>query len=392
MVPRYTLEHCPMDPLPSVPRGVVTNNSRQATHMKTHRRSAAALATAILLVGCAPGTQQNPAPSTPLSGEPTKSTQSTVPSAPVTTSPPTTQVPPTTPAPSAATAAPTAQQGSGGALQGSGQGLNGSGISRDVAVEDPAVVQSFTQYTEYVGQNLISIWNQWFQQRGIPPQDIAFVLVPKGTVYKTECHPPGGPPEPVTDQGSAFYCHIDKTVDGRTGIIWLPLTAMIGIVNGDVYGMGQSTWPGDFAFAETMGHEFGHHVQASLEEWYARNQPASGVKRPLGAWNELLADCFAGNWTQAIYTQGVLEEGDYMEAIAKIGLTGDAFSYGSDGSAIFDPSIDPHGAANHRVGAYKIGVEGVPEHNYQPGDPQTCMDYYWRADMNYTHDLVLPAG
>lgn len=260
-------------------------------------------------------------------------------------------------------------------------------------MEDPAVVQSFTQYTEYIGQNLINSWNQWFQQRGIPPQDVAFVIVPKGTKYTTNCTAAGGgASEPVTDEGSAFYCHIDKTVDGRTGIIWLPLTAMVGIVNGDVYGKGQSPWPGDFAFAETMGHEFGHHVQASLLEWYSENQPEAGVKRPRGAWNELLADCFAGNWTQAVYTQGVLQDGDYMEAIAKIGFTGDSFTYGFDGAVIFNPSKDPHGAPNHRVGAYRIGVEGVPHYNYKPGDPQTCIDYYWQANMDYTHDMVLPAA
>lgn len=284
-------------------------------------------------------------------------------------------------------AAPTSN-GAGSSLRGSGQGLAESGIPAEATMEDPALVAAYTAYMEYIGQNLISSWNQWFQQRGIPPQDIGFVIVPKGTVYTTACD--GG--QPVTDEGSAFYCHIDKTTDGRTGIIWLPMTAMRGIVNGDVYGMGQSQWPGDFAFAETMGHEFGHHVSASLEEWYDTNQPSAGVERPRGAWNELLADCFAGNWTQAVYTQGVLKDGDYMEAIAKIGFTGDTYVYAPDGSIIFAPSKNSHGAPNHRVGAYRIGVEGVPANNYPPGSPQTCMDYYWKANTDYTHDLVLPAG
>lgn len=360
--------------------------------MKTIRRSVAALAVAVVLVACESGTQQDASPesspNTTFSSQPTETPdpiETTGSRDPTETPEPMRTM--TTPAPSAPAAAPT-DQGSGGGLRGSGQGLEGSGIPSDVTVEDPAVVQAFAQYTAYIGQNLISAWNQWFQQRGIPPQDVEFMVVPKGTEYTTDC----GGGEPVTDEGSAFYCPIDKTADGRRGIIWLPLTSMIGIVNGDVYGQGQSQWPGDFAYAETIAHEFGHHISNSLEEWYTTNQPAAGVEPPRGAWNELLADCFAGNWTQAVYTQGILQDGDYMEAISKIGFTGDSYSYGPDGSIIFSPSDDPHGAPNHRVGAYKIGVEGVPTYNYQPGSPQTCMDYYWNAYTDYTHDIVLPAG
>ncbi|MFD1211573.1 neutral zinc metallopeptidase [Arthrobacter sp. GCM10027362] len=371
-----------------LPAVAATNDSRPGNSMKTCRRSATALATALLLVACGSGTQQDASQdsseNTAFSSEPSYTAEPTEPSD--------TPAPATTiPAPSTPPDAPTGQ-GSGGALQGSGQGLKESGIPADETTQDPAVVQAYTQYAEYVVQNLTSTWNQWFQQRGMPPQDVGFVIVPKGTEYKTQCHAPGEAPQPVTDEGSAFYCHVDQTANGRTGVIWLPLTSMIGIVNGDVYGMGRSQWPGDFAFAESIAHEFGHHVEASLEDWYAQNQPEAGVKPPRGAWNELLADCFAGNWTEAVYTQGILQDGDYNEAIAKIGLTGDTFAFGPDGSIVFNPSKDPHGAPNHRVGAYKVGVEGVPEHNYQPGDPQTCMAYYWHADMDYTHDMVLPAG
>jgi len=262
-----------------------------------------------------------------------------------------------------------------------------------MTTEDPAVVDAYTAYTNYIGQNLLDTWNRWFQQRGIPSQDVGIIIVPKGAQGTTTCTDTGSRmPEPVTDVGSAFFCATDKTADGRKGVIWLPLTSMIGIVNGDVYGAGQSQSPGDFAFAETIAHEFGHHIESSVEEWYTAHQPSAGVKRPRGAWNELLADCFAGNWTEAAYTQGILQDGDYDEAIAKIGLTGDSYSFAPDGSIIFDPSNDPHGAANHRVGAYKVGVEGMPAYNYQPGDPQTCINYYWQADKDYSYDMVLPAG
>ncbi|MDQ1058165.1 putative metalloprotease [Arthrobacter globiformis] len=325
--------------------------------IKNYRYTAAALGIVLMMTACAPGTQQG-------------SQQAT-------------------------TSAPAALQtrGASEGLQGSGQGLAESGLPTDSSTEDPAVVKAYTDYANYIGQNLIDTWNSWFQQRGIPQQDVAFIIVPKGAQGTTTCTDAGGGThKPVTDEGSAFFCATDKMADGRTGVIWLPLTSMIGIVNGDVYGNGQSQWPGDFAFAETIAHEFGHHVESSLEDWYTKNQPSAGVKPPRGAWNELLADCFAGNWTEAAYTQGALQNGDYDEAIAKIGLTGDSYSFGPDGSIIFDPSSDPHGAPNHRVGAYKVGVEGVPAGNYQPGDPQTCISYYWQADKDYTYDMVLPAG
>lgn len=364
--------------------------------MKNYRQTAAALGIVLMMTACAPGTQpssqqKSPSAATFSDGQASAS-DPVLPGESGRTTGTATADPSSLRATASPAPASPRTRGASEGLQGSGHGLAESGISTHNTTTDPAVVNAYMDYANYVGQNLLDTWNSWFQQRGIPSQDVGFMIVPKGAQGTTTCTSAGGTREPVTDEGSAFFCATDKMTDGRTGVIWLPLTSMIGIVNGDVYGAGQSQWPGDFAFAETMAHEFGHHVESSLEEWYAQNQPSAGVKRPRGAWNELLADCFAGNWTEAVYSQGVLQDGDYDEAIAKIGLTGDSYSFGPDGSITFDPSSDPHGAPNHRIGAYKIGVEGVSAYNYQPGDPQTCIDYYWVADRDYTYDLVLPAG
>jgi len=268
--------------------------------------------------------------------------------------------------------------------------LDQSQISQNIVSTDPATTDPFLDYTSYVGRNLIDSWAPWFEGRGIPSPDVGFLIVPPGSEQRTACGGEGAGTL-VDDTGSAFYCHIDQLQDGTVGAIWLPLTSMIGVWNGDVYGRGFSEWPGDFAYAETLGHEFGHHVTSSLIDFYQQTQPELQVMHPLGAWNELLADCFAGNWTQAAFNQGILENGDYLEAVSKIGLTGDDIvAYGPEGQVIFNPGTDPHGAPNHRQGAFRVGIEGLPDQGIPPGDPQACINTYWITTEEYRHDMMLP--
>jgi predicted metalloprotease len=266
-----------------------------------------------------------------------------------------------------------------------GRALPQSEIPQNIVPTDPTATDSVVSFVRFVAQNVIDSWRPYFTTtRGMPEPDVQFVTISPGEVRHSACGETEAGTDVLPDYGSPFYCNVDQFADGRVGGIFIPITTMTKLWNGDVYGHGTSEWPGDFAVAQSIAHEFGHHVAASIAEYYK----PQGTLPPAGVWNELIADCFSGNWTQAVYNQGILDNGDYQEALAKIGLIGDVITaYDVNGQPIFDPGPSPHGAPNHRQGAFEVGVAGDATHG--PGDPQTCIDTYWRQDK-YDYRMQLP--
>jgi uncharacterized protein len=128
--------------------------------------------------------------------------------------------------------------------------------------------------------------------------------------------------------------------------------------NGNIF-QRESKSSGDFAAATITAHEFGHHVAFEI---------ASQTQKPLpaGKNNELIADCFAGNWARSVYQRGrpgsgAIETGlDAIEAIGDSTINGD------------------HGTPQERTNAFKIGLFGTRS-NPTPASPEVCYDVYWAA-------------
>jgi predicted metalloprotease len=98
---------------------------------------------------------------------------------------------------------------------------------------------------------------------------------------------------------------------------------------------------GDIAPVFVIAHEIGHHVGSSLG-WipnFIISQKES----------ELQADCFAGVWTAAANTRGIVDSGDLRDAALALVYLGDT------STPWFDPG--DHGTRSQRVTAFTIGFD-----------------------------------
>lgn len=84
---------------------------------------------------------------------------------------------------------------------------------------------------------------------------------------------------------------------------------------------------GDFAQAYVIAHEVGHHVQNLIGVLPRFNQMRQGMSQTeanqMSIRVELQADCFAGIWAHYTDQKGLLEEGDFEEAINAAHQIGD---------------------------------------------------------------------
>jgi predicted metalloprotease len=205
-------------------------------------------------------------------------------------------------------------------------------------------------YIDAAVKDLDKQWTAWFLSNGLREPWIQYDIVQPGKYGTSKCE---AKPVP-SDYENAFYCPLDMFVgtDNVThhGKLVLPLVAFYKMWNGNVFGKNSKT-KGDFGAGSIVAHEFGHSVTQSISE--QRNIP-----KPVQKNNELIADCFAGNWTYAINLHGILEIGDVQEAIAAISSIGD-YEYNNPGH---------HGTPAEREKAYRTGLSG---------QPMSCITTYW---------------
>ena len=116
--------------------------------------------------------------------------------------------------------------------------------------------------------------------------------------------------------------------------------------------------PGDFAQAYVIAHEVGHHVQNLL-----------GTMDKVGSDNrssvalELQADCYAGVWAFYANKQGLIETGDYEEALTAASSVGDdTIQKRSQGYVV--PESFTHGSSRDRQNWFAKGL--------QSGDMRQC--------------------
>lgn len=84
---------------------------------------------------------------------------------------------------------------------------------------------------------------------------------------------------------------------------------------------------GDFAQAYVIAHEVGHHVQNLTGIMSKFNQMRQGMDQAeanqMSVRIELQADCFAGVWAHFTGQKGILEQGDFEEALNAAQKIGD---------------------------------------------------------------------
>ncbi len=127
--------------------------------------------------------------------------------------------------------------------------------------------------------------------------------------------------------------------------------------------------PGEFAQAYVIAHEIGHHVQTLLgtsQKVHAARQRASSEAQAndLSVRQELQADCFAGVWAQRTdAAKGILEPGEYQQAIAAATAIGDDRLQSQAGRAVVPESFT-HGSSDQRVRWFERG--------FKTGNPSQC--------------------
>jgi hypothetical protein len=232
---------------------------------------------------------------------------------------------------------------------------------------DQISLESVTAYAQAVITNADQVWSTWMIGRGYPEPYVTYNIIQPGNPLTVEekCAVPidqaGNTTRTIDSKfPNAFFCAGQSNGVDR-GILILPVESLAKMWSGDILGndVSNSGRVGDFAAGSVIAHEFGHHIQDELTE-------DTEIKAPPGKNSELLADCFAGVWTTALYSQGNLEEGDLDEALNALSVMGDKTT---------NPKF-PHGTAEERNEAFRYGIYGS-QADPRGGVPATCIKQYW---------------
>ena len=117
---------------------------------------------------------------------------------------------------------------------------------------------------------------------------------------------------------------------------------------------------GDFAMAYVVAHEVGHHVQNLLgimdQVQGYRGQVSETEYNELNVRLELQADYLAGVWANYVQEQGVLEAGDFEEALTAAHAVGDdTLQKQYQGYVV--PDSFTHGTSEQRMRWFTKGFE-----------------------------------
>ena len=125
--------------------------------------------------------------------------------------------------------------------------------------------------------------------------------------------------------------------------------------------------PGDFAHAYVLAHEVGHHVQnllgISSEVRSLQQQTDRQGANQLSVALELQADCLAGVWGHYANRDGIIDPGDFDEALRAAAAIGDD-TMQSRGRGYVQPESFTHGSAEQRQSWLHRGLES--------GNPGAC--------------------
>lgn len=225
-------------------------------------------------------------------------------------------------------------------------------------------INATVDYMTAAIQDIDQVWSNWFQQNNLNAPAVAYEIIQAGQTFNATptCADIHGNYIFASNYENAFYCSADDTVAGYVGTIILPADTFSKMWAGDIFTRQVSSLgrTGDFAAAVIEAHEYGHKVQDELSTDF--NVPA-----PSDPDKELLADCFAGNYSYSAFTRGYLSQNDVDVALSALGVIGD--------------DVGSHGTGAQRENAFEIGYYGL-QSNPVPGLPTNCISTYWPAFAN----------
>jgi uncharacterized protein len=181
------------------------------------------------------------------------------------------------------------------------------------------------------------VWNDIFRQAGRQYREPTLVLFTEQV--RSACGQASAAVGP-------FYCPGDQKV-------YLDLTFFRELHS-------QFRAPGDFAQAYVIAHEVGHHVQQLLgtSERVSAMQARAGEAQAnqLSVRLELQADFYAGVWAHYAQKRGIIEPGDFEEALRAASAIGDdRLQKESQGYVV--PDSFTHGTSEQRARWFRRGLE-----------------------------------
>ena len=118
--------------------------------------------------------------------------------------------------------------------------------------------------------------------------------------------------------------------------------------------------PGDFAQAYVIAHEVGHHVQHLLgtSDRVSAMQARAGEAQAnqLSVRLELQADFYAGVWAHYAQKRGIIQPGDFEEALRAASAIGDD-SLQRQAQGYVVPDSFTHGSSEQRARWFRRGLE-----------------------------------
>jgi predicted metalloprotease len=181
------------------------------------------------------------------------------------------------------------------------------------------------------------VWNELFRQQGRQYREPTLVLFTEQV--RSACGQASAAVGP-------FYCPGDQKV-------YLDLSFFRELHS-------QFRAPGDFAQAYVIAHEVGHHIQQLLgtSDKVSALQARGGEAQSnqLSVRLELQADFYAGVWAHYAQRRGIIEPGDFEEALRAASAIGDdRLQRESQGYVV--PDSFTHGTSEQRARWFRRGLE-----------------------------------
>ena len=219
--------------------------------------------------------------------------------------------------------------------------------------------QEASQFVGTILADTEDTWTPIFQQLGKSYQPPRLVLF--SGVVRSGCGTAQAAMGP-------FYCPSDQKVYIDTSF-FTEMRQKMGISGEqNQTELARQDQAGDFAQADVIAHEVGHHIQNLLgisgQVQQARAQASEAQGNQLSVRLELQADCFAGIWAhQNQQRTQFLEQGDIEEAMDAAQKIGDDYlQKRATGQVV--PDSFTHGTSEQRMHWFKLG--------YTSGDVNQC--------------------
>lgn len=221
-----------------------------------------------------------------------------------------------------------------GGLSGPGNGVQNNGQGTSISSERE---EEYKEFISVVLKDTEDVWHEVFKENGLEYEEPELTLFTGG--INSGCGF-------ASEQIGPFYCSNDKE-------IYIDLSFFDQLKND--FGA-----KGDFAMAYVLAHEVGHHVQkqlGTLDKVHALQRKISEKEyNKYSVRLELQADYFAGVFAKYIQERGILEEGDFEEAINAASKIGDdTLQEKYQGRVV--PDSFTHGTSEQRMKWFKKGFE-----------------------------------